>query len=74
MTQLKPLNVRFAEAKMKRFKIFIDFEGDAFEDEIEAETLEEATEIAREIATERLEYGAEEIPDDEQPQDDGAAA
>ena len=59
---------------MKRFKIFIDFEGDAFEDEIEAETLEEAEEVVRDEAMDRLSYGAEEIPDDEQPQDEGSAA
>ena len=63
-----------SEDGMKRFKIFIDFDGPAIEDDIEAETLEEATEIAKEMAMDRLSYGAEEISDDEQPQDDGAAA
>ena len=45
----------------KWFKIFIQFEGDDFEGEIEAETLEEAEEVVRDEALDRLSYGAEEV-------------
>ena len=44
-----------------KYRIFFEFQGPDGEDEVEAESLDEANNIAKEMALERLSYGADEL-------------
>ena len=51
---------------MPKFKIGWSFDGDDYDDIIEEHSLEEAEQIVKEMALERVCYWAEEIADEEQ--------
>lgn len=46
---------------MPKFRIFSEYQGPDFEEEIEADNLDDAYLIAKEQALERLSYGADEL-------------